>query len=181
MVTQLNTYTTFWKICPLVILSYMWVEVCCVQYGLKCMLWWWRKHGLSLKNSVITITCQSSHHILNKVTSRLNSPQKVCIEFDCVMFCVTTFSGQTRCRASWGAGTQHQESGFLVQTHHTYCLHYRGGQELLHSLPKPVCLCTDPICAFHLCILFKFDHISFWHFNFTLFTLSRLHSFSQYL
>lgn len=55
------------------------------------------------------------------------------------------FPGQTGSRASGGTGSEHQESGLLVQTHHTYRLHYRGGQELLHSLPKPVSLHIPPI------------------------------------
>lgn len=80
--------------------------------------------------------------------------QKVCVEFYCDSSCVSAFLGQTGCRATRGAGTQYQESGFLVQTHHTYCLHYWGGQEFLHSLPQPVCFSTLCICPFHLCILF---------------------------
>lgn len=53
-------------------------------------------------------------------------------------YCDDTFPGQTGYCASRGAGTKHQEPGFLVQTHHTYRLHYRGGQELIHPLSKPV-------------------------------------------
>lgn len=37
--------------------------------------------------------------------------------------------------ASRWARSQHQKPGLLVQTHHPYRLHHRGGQKLLHSLP----------------------------------------------
>lgn len=56
------------------------------------------------------VVVRGAHHILS--------------EFYCDSSCVTAFPGQTGRRASGGAGTQHQESGFLVQTHHTYRLHY---------------------------------------------------------
>lgn len=55
------------------------------------------------------------------------------------------YPGQAGGRASRRAGTQHQESGFLVQTHHTHRLYYWGRQELLHSLPQPVCLTTPSV------------------------------------
>ena len=72
------------------------------------------------------------------------------MELYCDSSCVTASPGQTGCRASRGAGTQHQEPGLLVQTHHTDRLHHWGGQELLHSLPKPVSLHIPP----PICILF---------------------------
>lgn len=55
---------------------------------------------------------------------------------------------EQRGAAAGGAGSQHQEPGFLAQAHHADCVHHRRRQELLHTCAESVsntfCEASEP-------------------------------------
>lgn len=55
---------------------------------------------------------------------------------------------EQRGAAAGGAGSQHQEPGFLAQAHHADCVHHRRRQELLHTCAESVSPTFSSFTAF---------------------------------
>ena len=78
---------------------------------------------------------QYSFSLLSLLCSHCATTKKLLMDAAIKIWIYNFYPTLVKGSPSRWTGSQHQEPGLLVQTHHPHCLHHRRGQKLLHSLP----------------------------------------------